>query len=234
MPVERTWAGRPGAGSEQADGATCATRMEHHPLRDREVAASAYYGVHTVRAVDNFPIAGTAISAYLDLVVALACVKQAAAQANRELGLLDERTCAAIVLACEEIRAGHLRDEFVVDVIQGGAGTSTNMKANEVIANRALEHLGRWRGDYATIQPLDDVNKGQSTNDVHPTAAKIALRFAIDRLHDAMEYLLERFAATSAECADVVKTGRTQRQDAVPMTLGQEFGPRTVPPRREV
>jgi aspartate ammonia-lyase len=199
-------------------------RVEHDLLGDRTVPASAYYGVHTVRAAENFPISGTPISAYPDLIVALACVKQAAARANLELGLLDEATAGAIVLACEEIRAGHLHGEFIVDVFQGGAGTSTNMNANEVIANRALEHLGRPRGDYATVHPLDDVNKGQSTNDVYPTAAKLALRFAIDRLLQAMEELRGRFAAKAAEFADVVKMGRTQLQDAVPMTLGQEFG----------
>jgi aspartate ammonia-lyase len=201
-----------------------ALRVEHDLLGDRHVPASAYYGVHTVRAAENFPISGTAISAYPDLVVALACVKQATAQANRELGLLEEDKTAAIVRACEEIRAGRLHDEFIVDVFQGGAGTSTNMNANEVIANRALEHLGRPRGDYAVVHPLDDVNKGQSTNDVYPTAAKVAMRFAIDRLLEAMEELRSAFAAKSAEFADVVKMGRTQLQDAVPMTLGQEFG----------
>jgi aspartate ammonia-lyase len=201
-----------------------ATRVEHDLLGDREVPASAYYGVHTVRAVENFPISGTPISAYPDLVVALACVKQAAALANLELGLLDEATAGAIVRACEEIRAGRLHEQFVVDVIQGGAGTSTNMNANEVIANRALELLGRPRGDYAAVHPLDHVNKGQSTNDVYPTAAKVALRFALDRLLAAMAELGERFAAKSAEFADVVKMGRTQLQDAVPMPLGQEFG----------
>jgi aspartate ammonia-lyase len=203
-------------------------RMEHDLLGDREVPASAYYGVHTVRAAENFPISGTAISTYPDLIVALACVKQAAAQANLELGLLDEAKAAAIVRACEEIRSGHLHGEFIVDVFQGGAGTSTNMNANEVIANRALEHLGRPRGDYATVHPLDDVNQGQSTNDVYPTAAKVALRFAIERLLEAMEELRGSFAAKSAEFADVVKMGRTQLQDAVPMTLGQEFGTYSV------
>jgi aspartate ammonia-lyase len=201
-----------------------ATRVEHDLLGDREVPSSAYYGVHTVRAVENFPISGTPIAAYPDLVVALACVKQAAAQANRELGLLDDATATAVVRACEDIRAGRLHDQFVVDVIQGGAGTSTNMNANEVIANRALEHLGLPRGDYARVHPLDHVNKGQSTNDVYPTAAKLALRFALDRLLVSMAELGERFAAKSAEFAGVVKMGRTQLQDAVPMTLGQEFG----------
>ena len=217
-------AGRNGSGGAAVRG----HRVEHDLLGDREVPASAYYGVHSLRAVENFPISGTTISAYPDLVVALACVKQAAAQANLELGLLDPSKASAIVLACEEIRSGRLHDEFVVDVFQGGAGTSTNMNANEVIANRALEHLGRTRGDYAALHPLDDVNQGQSTNDVYPTAAKIGLRFAIDRLLAAMEELGESFAAKSAEFSDVVKMGRTQLQDAVPMTLGQEFGTYSV------
>ena len=203
-------------------------RVEHDLLGDRDVPATAYYGVHSVRAAENFPISGTAISAYPDLIVALACVKQAAAQANRELGLLDGSKAAAIIRACEEIRSGHLHGEFIVDVFQGGAGTSTNMNANEVIANRALEHLGRARGDYAALHPLDDVNQGQSTNDVYPTAAKVALSFAIDRLLVAMEELGESFAAKSNEFSEVVKMGRTQLQDAVPMTLGQEFGTYSV------
>src|SRR3970282_2669956 len=126
----------------------------------------AYYGVHTLRALENFPITGTAISIYADLVVALACVKQAAAMANNELGLLDEERAQAIGRACQEIRDGNLLEQFVVDVIQGGAGTSTNMNANEVIANRALELMGHERGDYAFLPPLDHVNMSQSTNDV--------------------------------------------------------------------
>ncbi|MCW2700333.1 MAG: aspA [Blastococcus sp.] len=203
-------------------------RLEHDLLGDRHVPVSAYYGVHTLRAAENFPISGTPISTYPDLIVALACVKQAAAQANLELGLLDEATAGAITLACEEIRSGKFHREFIVDVFQGGAGTSTNMNANEVIANRALEHLGRPRGDYAVVHPLDHVNKGQSTNDVYPTAAKLALRFAIERLLEAMEVLGQAFAAKSLEFADIVKMGRTQLQDAVPMTLGQEFGTYSV------
>ncbi|GHG79232.1 aspartate ammonia-lyase [Streptomyces griseocarneus] len=198
-------------------------RSEHDLLGDRDVPASAYYGVHTLRAVENFPITGTPISAYPDLVSALASVKQAAALANRDLGLLDERKVDAIVQACEEIRAGHLHDHFVVDVIQGGAGTSTNMNANEVIANRALELLGHERGAYGHLHPLEDVNAGQSTNDVYPTAVKLALQLAAARLLEAMDVLRQAFAAKAEEFADVLKMGRTQLQDAVPMTLGQEF-----------
>ena len=199
------------------------SRVEHDLLGDRQVPADAYYGVHTLRARENFPITGIAISSYPDLVNALASVKYAAAAANRDLGLLTDDKAAAILKACEEIRSGHLHEHFVVDVIQGGAGTSANMNANEVIANRALEHLGHGRGEYAFLHPLDDVNKGQSTNDVYPTAVKVALRYAADRLLEAMGILRTAFAAKAATLTGVVKVGRTQMQDAVPMTLGQEF-----------
>jgi len=199
------------------------TRIEHDLIGDRQVPAGAYYGVHTLRALENFPITGTAISIYPDLVAALACVKQAAAIANRELGLLDGERADAIVRACEEIRQGALLEEFVVDVIQGGAGTSTNMNANEVIANRALELLGAHKGDYARLHPLDHVNLSQSTNDVYPTAVKLALQFGIRRLLKEMAALGAAFESKAAEFADVLKIGRTQLQDAVPMTLGQEF-----------
>ena len=198
-------------------------RIEHDLLGDRAVPAGAYYGIHTLRALENFPITGTPIAIYPDLVTALACIKQAAAIANSELGLLDERRATAIRLACEELREGKLADEFVVDVIQGGAGTSTNMNANEVICNRALELLGRARGDYQELHPLDHVNLSQSTNDVYPTAVKLALNFGIRRLLVEMEALRRAFAAKAAEFEDVLKVGRTQLQDAVPMTLGQEF-----------
>jgi aspartate ammonia-lyase len=198
-------------------------RIEHDLIGDRQVPAGAYYGVHTLRALENFPITGTAISIYPDLVRALACVKQAAALANRELGLLDAERAQAIVRACEEIREGALLDEFVVDVIQGGAGTSTNMNANEVIANRALELLGAQKGEYARLHPLDHVNLSQSTNDVYPTAVKLALQFGIRRLCGEMAFLRKEFEAKAAEFAGVLKIGRTQLQDAVPMTLGQEF-----------
>jgi aspartate ammonia-lyase len=150
-------------------------------------------------------------------------VKQAAALANGDLDLLDEARTRAIVAACEEIRSGALRGEFIVDVIQGGAGTSTNMNANEVIANRALELMGRARGDYAVLHPNQHVNLSQSTNDVVPTAIKIATWYGIHRLIDAMEQLGEAFEAKSSEFEDILKVGRTQLQDAVPMTLGQEF-----------
>ncbi len=198
-------------------------RMEHDLLGEREVPSEAYYGVHTLRALENFHISGIPLSTYPNMVRALACVKQACALANRELELLDEPRADAIVRACEEVRAGELHEHFAVDIVQGGAGTSTNMNANEVIANRALELLGHERGEYKFLHPLEQVNLSQSTNDVYPTAIKVALRFEIDALIEAMEVLRLSFAAKAAEFKDILKMGRTQLQDAVPMTLGQEF-----------
>jgi aspartate ammonia-lyase len=202
---------------------TSGYRSEHDLLGDRDIPSEAYYGVHTLRAVENFPITGTPISIYPDLVNALACVKQAAALSNHELGLLDEERMRAIVKACEEIREGKLHEQFVVDVIQGGAGTSTNMNANEVIANRALELLGHQRGEYRYLHPNEHVNLSQSTNDVYPTALKVAAHSGIQGLVDAMGVLRRAFEAKAEEFKDILKMGRTQLQDAVPMTLGQEF-----------
>jgi aspartate ammonia-lyase len=199
------------------------TRLEHDLLGDLAVPDDAYYGVHTLRAVLNFPISRTTIAIYPELIRSLASIKQAAALANHELNLLDTVRRDAIVRACEDIRAGQLHDQFVVDVIQGGAGTSTNMNANEVIANRGLEHLGHRRGDYQFLHPNEHVNMSQSTNDVYPTALKLATYFGIFRLVDAMAVLRGAFEAKAEEFKDVLKMGRTQLQDAVPMTLGQEF-----------
>ncbi|MCX4158229.1 MULTISPECIES: aspartate ammonia-lyase [Paraburkholderia] len=198
-------------------------RTEHDLLGDRDVPAHVYYGVHTLRALENFPITGSPISVYPELIKALACIKQAAAQANHELGLLDATRCDAIVGACAELLEGKLHDQFVVDVIQGGAGTSTNMNANEVIANRALELLGKKKGEYQYLHPNEQVNIGQSTNDVYPSALKVATWFGILGLIEAMGVLRRAFEAKSVEFKDVLKMGRTQLQDAVPMTLGQEF-----------
>jgi aspartate ammonia-lyase len=198
-------------------------RTEHDLLGEREIPLEAYWGVHTLRALENFAISGTPISIYPDLVNALAAVKQAAALANHQVGLLDEQRANAIVAACQEIRAGALHGEFVVDVIQGGAGTSTNMNANEVIANRALELMGLQSGDYDQLNPNEHVNLGQSTNDVVPTALKVAAFAGIHRLVEAMDGLRAAFEDKSREFADVIKMGRTQLQDAVPMTLGQEL-----------
>ncbi|BAO90369.1 aspartate ammonia-lyase [Caballeronia cordobensis] len=198
-------------------------RIEHDLLGDLAVPAAAYYGVHTLRALDNFPITGIAISAYPNLVNALASVKEAAALTNYDLGLLSELKMQAIVQACRQVRSGTAHDHFVVDVIQGGAGTSTNMNANEVIANLALEHLGHQRGEYGVLHPNEDVNLGQSTNDVYPTALKIATYTGIMQLVEAMGVLRASFERKALEFSNDLKMGRTQLQDAVPMTLGQEF-----------
>ena len=198
-------------------------RIEHDLLGDREIPAAAYYGVHTLRALENFAISGISISVYPDLIRALAQIKQAAAQSNQQLGLLDAVRANAIVAACNEVIAGQWHDQFVVDVIQGGAGTSTNMNANEVIANRALEILGHAKGQFQYLHPNEHVNMSQSTNDVYPTALKLATYVGIFRLVDAMAYLRRAFERKADEFADVLKMGRTQLQDAVPMTLGQEF-----------
>ncbi|MFS8637054.1 MAG: aspartate ammonia-lyase [Gemmatimonadota bacterium] len=198
-------------------------RREKDLLGERDVPDRNYYGIQTLRAVENFPISGIVIGQYPELINALAAVKEAAALANMELGLLDEQIGKAIVQACQEIRSGKLHDQFVVDVIQGGAGTSTNMNANEVIANRALELLGRRRGEYDVVHPNNHVNLSQSTNDVYPTAVKIAANWMLKGLEQALAALRDAFLAKAAEFSDIVKMGRTQLQDAVPMTLGQEF-----------
>ena len=171
----------------------------------------------------NFDITGISIAVYPDLIRALAQIKKAAAQANHQLGLLDAKRTDAIVAACKEVIDGRWHDQFVVDVIQGGAGTSTNMNANEVIANRALEILGHAKGEFKHLHPNEHVNMSQSTNDVYPTALKLATYVGIFRLVDAMAYLRNAFERKAVEFADVLKMGRTQLQDAVPMTLGQEF-----------
>ena len=200
-----------------------AKRREHDLLGECDVSQDVYYGVHTLRAVENFPITGVPISIYPSLIEALASIKSAAAGANAELGLLDAAHRDAIVAACDELRAGRLLDQFAVDVIQGGAGTSTNMNANEVIANRALELMGHDKGQYQFLHPNEHVNMSQSTNDVYPTALKLAAYAGILQLVDAMAYLRAAFEAKAQEFNDVIKMGRTQLQDAVPMTLGQEF-----------
>lgn len=200
-----------------------ATRLEHDLLGEREVPAEYYYGVQTLRALENFNISGVTLNFYPDLIDALAMVKQAAAEANCELGLLEPTIKDAIVKACTEITNGKFHNQFVVDMIQGGAGTSTNMNANEVIANRALEHLGYSKGQYQFCHPLNHVNMSQSTNDAYPTAIKIALINSNKKLVSVLESLIESFRAKASEFAHVLKMGRTQLQDAVPMTLGQEF-----------
>ncbi len=198
-------------------------RVERDQFGAREVPADAYYGVQTLRALENFAISGIPLARFGDLVAALAFVKKAAARANCELGVLTAEKATAIAAACDEIAAGKLRDQFVVDMIQGGAGTSTNMNANEVIANRALEIMGHSKGDYGRMHPNDDVNCSQSTNDVYPTAVKLGVYLSMQRTLSAMGELKAALAGKATEFADVIKIGRTQLQDAVPMTLGQEF-----------
>ena len=198
-------------------------RMEHDLLGEREVPDEAMYGIQTLRALENFPITGVPLREFPALIEALAAVKAAAALSNAELGLLDQAACDLIVRACEELRAGRHHEHFLVDMIQGGAGTSTNMNANEVIANRALELSGRERGQYEFMHPNTHVNLSQSTNDVYPTAVKIALHTVIEELRHAMKDLAAAFLAKGDEFSPFIKMGRTQLQDAVPMTLGQEF-----------
>jgi len=199
------------------------TRREHDLLGERDVPAEFYYGIQTLRATENFPITGISISRFPDLIVALAQVKMAAARANRDLGLLPADIAGAIDQACREIIDGRMHTHFVVDMIQGGAGTSTNMNANEVIANRALEILDRERGDYAGCHPNDHVNLSQSTNDVYPTALRLAFLASSQKLAAVLKKLVASFRAKGREFRTVIKIGRTQLQDAVPMTLGQEF-----------
>ncbi len=200
-----------------------ATRTEHDLLGDREVPKDALYGVQTLRAVENFPITGVRLGHYPQLIRSLAMVKQAAARANLRLGLLEREVADAIDRASQEVVDGHWHGHFVVDVIQGGAGTSTNMNANEVIANRALELLGHDRGAYRHCHPNNHVNLSQSTNDAYPTAVRLAVVFKLRDLLAALRGLEQALIAKAREFDDVLKMGRTQLQDAVPMTLGQEF-----------
>lgn len=199
------------------------SRLEHDLIGHADVPTNAYWGIHTLRAIENYPITGMKIGEYGELIKSLAYVKEAAAKANLELGHLDPQKANAIIAACHEIESGKLHEQFVVDVIQGGAGTSTNMNANEVIANRALEILGYEKGDYSKLHPIDDVNMSQSTNDVYPTSLRLATCFAIPSLLEAMSSLRIAFANKADEFKHILKIGRTQLQDAVPMTLGQEF-----------
>jgi aspartate ammonia-lyase len=199
------------------------TRIEHDLLGERELPASSYYGVQTLRAMENFQITGIPISHYPEFIYSLAEIKKAAAITNQQLGLLSAEVAQAIGKACDEIIAGQHLQEFVVDVIQGGAGTSTNMNANEVIANLALENLGYEKGRYDILHPLNHVNMSQSTNDVYPTAIRLTLSKYLDALVISMQQLQRSLAAKGSEFSDVIKMGRTQLQDAVPMTLGQEF-----------
>ncbi len=199
------------------------TRLEHDLLGEREVPFEFYYGVQTLRGLENFNISGVSLSFYPVLIEALAIVKMAAAKANYDLQLLAEPIANAIVDACEEIISGKYHGHFVIDMIQGGAGTSTNMNANEVIANRALELLGHEKGEYKYCHPNNHVNLSQSTNDAYPTSVKIAIINSNKKLINVLELLIESFHHKAREFSNVIKMGRTQLQDAVPMTLGQEF-----------
>jgi aspartate ammonia-lyase len=187
------------------------------------IPADCYYGIQTLRAVSNFDITGVPISSVPEMIKSLAYVKKAAALANMELGVLESVVGKAIAYACDELIEGKLLDQFVVDMIQGGAGTSTNMNANEVIANRALEIMGSEKGRYDIVHPLNHVNCSQSTNDVYPTAVRLTLLMKLTKLMEDMQNLQQSFVAKAMEFSDVIKMGRTQLQDAVPMTLGQEF-----------
>lgn len=199
------------------------TRLEHDLLGEKNVPSEAYYGIQTLRAKENFPITGVPISHYTDLIVALAQIKQAAARANKDVGLMDISIAEAIDKACEQIIHYKYHIHFVVDVFQGGAGTSTNMNANEVIANRALEIMGFEKGRYDKIHPNNHVNLSQSTNDVYPTALKLATYYKNTKLIKEIEAISKTFSLKGQEFSNVIKMGRTQLQDAVPMTLGQEF-----------
>jgi aspartate ammonia-lyase len=197
-------------------------RTERDPLGEHPVPADAYYGIQTARAVENFPISG--LRAPTELVVATVLIKKAAAQANVAGGRLDPRLANAIIRAADEVLGGALRDQFVVDVYQAGAGTSHNMNLNEVLANRAAELLGGSRGAYDLVHPNDHVNMGQSTNDVFPTATRLALLMMHGALVEAGRALATALARKADAFSGVIKVGRTHLQDAVPMTVGQELG----------
>ncbi len=199
------------------------TRQEKDLLGERSVPEEAYYGIQTLRGLENFNISGISLNFYPFLISSLAMVKMASAMANRDLDLIEEPLCNAIVKACDEISKGKFDSHFTVDMIQGGAGTTTNMNANEVIANRALEIMGHKRGEYKYCHPNNHVNLSQSTNDVYPTAVKIAIINGNEKLLETLRALISSFRKKGAEFADVIKIGRTQLQDAVPMTLGQSF-----------
>jgi aspartate ammonia-lyase len=196
-------------------------RVEKDPLGDKQVPADAYYGIQTARAVENFPISG--LRAPADLVAATVIIKKSCAKASAALDRLDDRVADAIVRAADEILGGKLRDQFLVDVYQAGAGTSHNMNTNEVLANRASEILGGARGEYKHVHPNDHVNMGQSTNDVFPTATRLALLIGSNPLVEAARALAASLAAKAKAFDEILKVGRTHLQDAVPMTLGQEF-----------
>jgi aspartate ammonia-lyase len=207
--------------SSDNHGATGATRSEKDSLGTKEIPAHVYYGIQTARAVENYPISG--MRAHPTLIRAIGMVKEAAAEANRELGLVDEKVASAIIQSAKEVQQGKWNNEFVVDVFQAGAGVSFHMNSNEVIANRAVEILGGKLGDYSKVHPNDHVNYGQSTNDVFPTSMRLATLLELEKLYSVLDTLISALEKKGKEFHDVLKSGRTHMQDAVPMRLGQEF-----------
>ncbi len=210
------------------------TRVEHDFLGELVIPDDVYYGIQTFRALENFNISNDKICDFPEFIIAFAQVKKAAALTNAELKLLPENLVAPICQACDEIIAGKLHEQFPLDCIQGGAGTSVNMNANEVIANRVLEIMGYKKGEYEHCHPNNHINRSQSTNDAYPTSLRIALYTKLLKLSDAVEYLSEGFNKKSDEFSNVLKMGRTQLQDAVPMTLGMEFGAYAKTVREEI
>ncbi len=197
------------------------TRREVDPLGERQIPKDAYFGIQTFRATENFPVSG--IKASPHIIRAYVLIKRAAATANMQVGWLDKKIGDAIVAACDEVLAGKLMDQFVVDIFQAGAGTSFNMNTNEVLANRALEILGKQKGDYKSVSPNDHVNMAQSTNDTYPTALHVSVLMALQPLLAALDELSDAFMELGEKNAHVLKSGRTHLQDAVPVTVGQEF-----------
>src|SRR4051812_7403551 len=197
------------------------TRSEKDSIGPKEIPADVYYGIQTARAVENYPISG--MRAHPTLIRAIGLVKQAAAEANRELGLVDEKRANAISAAAREVAQGKWDASFVVDVFQAGAGVSFHMNSNEVVANRAIELLGGTLGDYSIVHPNDHVNYGQSTNDVFPTGMRLATLLELEKLYPVLDNLTSALDAKGKEFHDILKSGRTHMQDAVPMRLGQEF-----------
>jgi aspartate ammonia-lyase len=198
-------------------------RVEKDLLGEKEIPAEAYYGVQTARALENFQISGVNINHYPGFVQAWAIVKLAAARANTDVGTMNKETLAAIEKACQAVLGGRYHDQFLVDWYQGGAGTSTNMNANEVLANIALELTGHKKGEYQFVEPHDHLNMSQSTNDSYPTAIKVAFLLRNDKLIEEMQKLVASFRLKGDAFLEIVKMGRTEMQDAVPMTVGQEF-----------
>ena len=198
------------------------TRREIDPIGERQIPNNSYFGIQTLRATENFPVSG--LKAPTQIIKAYVFIKKAAATANMKVGWLDKKIGKAIIAACDEVLAGKLLDQFVVDVFQAGAGTSFNMNVNEVLANRALEILGKHKGDYKSVSPNDHVNMGQSTNDTYPTALHISVLIAMQPLFSALDALSDAFEELSKKNIQVLKSGRTHLQDAVPVTVGQEFG----------